>query len=978
MIADWWWWLSEFRGPDRRFLVVDIRHFLLRHPLYAAFNLSKWIEKLLKIETALAVLIALAKSPIRGKILDRPLIVHFVPLDGLAPIKVPFSDFEQEWVEKVRTAEGKNEIALKRRIHSECGLVAWMATHPDHLSNVVPFITCSKLHCLACSIWLKQFNSSMPKVMFEGSHGTLQPGWWPPILDDDAELDLLNRMTADLNTFFSTAKHPKDGSASSTSSGPPLQSNVSSSEEHVEYYTGAAVRWLVSLCLLLEVHEELFPLLHAMLQMPEFVEGPLAFATADGSVDVPRLQRLLLTGMGEAEREKLERATLGDVRTVDCPLLDGMMDAWIMPALEVQHVQEMRNALLGTSPTFYEFGDEDKPEVLELSPRLENVHGILLLRAPGSNPAASPLISTPTTDRALRSLALNISLRLPTLLSSPPSSGKSLLLSHLAGLLYPGVKNQIIHIHLADTSLDPRSLLGSYVSSPKQPGTFEWKEGVLVRSMRQGRWVVFEDVDRGSSEVLGVIKPLVESLGLRKWIGQRASLEVPSRRRVVAADGLAGATAQALIRLWDAVRVLGSAASTCDVGFRELEKFCTRVDRLLPSSHDTMDVDSDANTSLSSLLPNPTLREGHLPRGPRYNIAILIAQHLGLEPERREWVLNGRTPELDIEKDVNGRTLAIRVGRTRLAARATQVEISVHVARPFAMHRPAVLLLLRIATAVSIGEPVLLTGETGTGKTSVVTHLAALLRRPLVSLSLSHQTESADLVGGFKPIDARIPGSILHDRFLELFGGTFSRWKNEKFEAEVWKAVAEGRWKRAVGLWKESTRLAKERIQAKGKGEDPSANADTPRKRRKVDHVLNVSEATWSAFERDVMEFEVQHVQAKGKFAFGFVEGPLVEALRSGDWVLLDEINLASAETLECISGLLHGPTASMTLTEQGSVTQASSHALGGNAAIRNVTQLSAILKQLAESRQIADGSNHRPQYSMRTLSWASHSRRIL
>jgi midasin (ATPase involved in ribosome maturation) len=25
-------------------------------------------------------------------------------------------------------------------------------------------------------------------------------------------------------------------------------------------------------------------------------------------------------------------------------------------------------------------------------------------------------------------------------------------------------------------------------------------------------------------------------------------------------------------------------------------------------------------------------------------------------------------------------------------------------------------------------------------------------------------------------------------------------------------------------------------------------------------------------------------VQGKGKFAFGFVEGPLVKALRSGDW----------------------------------------------------------------------------------------------
>ncbi|KAJ6585296.1 midasin nuclear AAA ATPase [Mycena capillaripes] len=900
---------------------------------------------------------------------------------------------------------------------------------------------------------------------------------------------------------------------------------------------------LVALCYLLEVHEELFPVLHTMLQRPEFRVGPIAETN-----DVPRLQRLLLayyrilqanrelprhhlwslsplsrliwtpgmdnavrwlaircyslqSGMGEGERETLEREALGDVCAVDCPLeygrnADGSvneMDAWVMPVFEVQRIQEMRRAILEQPQTFYE-GAGTEPWAL--SPRLVNVHGVLLLRGSVAPPTPSPLISTETTVQALRSLAIHMSLRLPTLLSSPPSSGKSLLLSHLAELLHPGVKNQIIHIHLADTSLDPRSLLGSYVSSPTQPGTFEWKEGVLVRSMRQGRWVVFEDIDRGSNEVLGVLKPLAESLGPGKWIGQRASLDVPSRGRVVAADGfaifatrsvvpsrtgafppplffgahkfheillssptpdelkiiidsrfprLAGSTAQALICLWEAVRALGSAASTRDVGLRELEKFCTRVQRLLPSSHEAMDVDVDASGTipLSSIFPNPTLREemyleardvffgaGTTTASARAHIdsiALVIAQHLGLEPERSAWVLTGRTPEFEIEKDVNARPLAIRVGRTRLSARPVKAEILAPT-RPFAMHRPAVLLLSRIATAVSIGEPVLLTGETGTGKTSVVTHLASLLRRPLISLNLSHQTESADLVGGFKPIDARIPGSVLYERFLELFGGTFSRRKNEKFEAEVRKAVGEGKWKRAVGLWKESTRLARERIQAKVKGdsmEDPSANADTPRKRRKVDHTLNVSEASWTDFEREVGEFEVQHVQAKGKFAFGFVEGPLVKALRSGDWVLLDEINLASPETLECISALLNGPTASITLTEQGSLEPVPRHpdfrlfacmnpatdvgkkdlppnirsrfteidvpppdadretllsivtqyigdqAVGDKAAIMNVAEFYAAVKQLADTRQIADGSNHKPHYSMRTLARA-------
>ena len=41
-------------------------------------------------------------------------------------------------------------------------------------------------------------------------------------------------------------------------------------------------------------------------------------------------------------------------------------------------------------------------------------------------------------------------------------------------------------------------------------------------------------------------------------------------------------------------------------------------------------------------------------------------------------------------------------------------------------------------------------------------------------------------------------------------------------------------------------------------------------------------------------------------------------ALKAGDWVLLDEINLASAETLECLSGLLESTAGSVVLMERG------------------------------------------------------------
>ena len=526
---------------------------------------------------------------------------------------------------------------------------------------------------------------------------------------------------------------------------------------------------------------------------------------------------------------------------------------------------------------------------MHVSPLIVNVHGVLMLRSSIPTQTTTSLIDTPTAVVSLRDIALHLSLRVPILLTSSPSSGKSLLVSHMATLLYPDMRNHIVTIHLADTSLDPRSLLGSYISSPTRPGTFEWKEGVLVRAMREGKWVVLEDVDRATMEVLGIIKPLVESLGPDKWIGGRARLEVPSRGTVEAEDSfalfatrslqpsrtgtfpsptffgahkffeivvgsptasdlhiiigtkfprLAGPPTQSLINLWESVRALGSQASTRDIGLRELERFCARVSGLLPASHQSMDIDEGPTQprSLAEIFPNPTIREdifleardvffgaGATTASGRAHLEAIIrvvAEHLGLSDERRDYILHSRTPEFDTEKDVNGRIIAVRAGHTRLSARGAKMEIAPAAVRPFAMHRPAMSLIARLASAISHSEPVLLTGETGTGKTSIVTHLASLLRRPLISLNLSNQTESSDILGGFKPVDARVPGGELQERFLEMFGGTFSRKKNAHFEESVRKAVQERKWKRATGLWLEAVKLAKDRIKKKQTEED--------------------------------------------------------------------------------------------------------------------------------------------------------------
>jgi midasin len=499
----------------------------------------------------------------------------------------------------------------------------------------------------------------------------------------------------------------------------------------------------------------------------------------------------------------------------------------------------------------------------------------------------TPLVPTHSAVNALRALTLYVSLCLPVLLTSPPSSGKTLLLSHLASSIYPGVKNQLVTINLADTSVDARSLLGSYVQSARSPGTFEWKEGVLVQAMRTGRWVIFQGIDKGSNEVLGTLKPLVESLGTGKWIGGRARLVIPNRGEVVAAESfaifatrslsvsgdghfspptflgahnfyevnvstptheelhtiiaasfpkLSGPVAWGITILWNAIKAVRSTATDREISLRDLRRYCSRLDAVLPTPYLPPDVDaSQIQMShvgvLVSVFPNPTLREemfleardvffgaGSLTAASRTRtiaLAGIVAEHLGLTQERCGWLLSQHAPEVDNELDPNGRTTAVRLGRIKLSVRPSNSDVMPPPMRPFAMHRPAAALMSRIATCVYAGEPVLLTGETGTGKTSVITHLASLLHRLLISVNLSQQTESSDLLGSFKPIDARVPGFELQLRFLDLFRNTFSQKKNVKFEEATWQAVKEGKWKRAAGLWKESYRSAKDRIRGK-------------------------------------------------------------------------------------------------------------------------------------------------------------------
>jgi midasin len=82
-------------------------------------------------------------------------------------------------------------------------------------------------------------------------------------------------------------------------------------------------------------------------------------------------------------------------------------------------------------------------------------------------------------------------------------------------------------------------------------------------------------------------------------------------------------------------------------------------------------------------------------------------------------------------------------------------------------------------------EPVLLVGETGTGKTTLVQKLALLHGVKLTVINMSQQSDISDLLGGYKPVDVRKLACPLTEEFQDLFNQTFSQKTNTRFIQEV-------------------------------------------------------------------------------------------------------------------------------------------------------------------------------------------------
>lgn len=317
------------------------------------------------------------------------------------------------------------------------------------------------------------------------------------------------------------------------------------------------------------------------------------------------------------------------------------------------------------------------------------------------------------------------------------------------------------------------------------------------------------------------------------------------------------------------------------ISTRDLFKWCSRsvLDFDVSSQNSALRVLQDAIDIFCSSLP--TVEE-------RTNLSIEISTKLGIINEKGRFYCNEYKPNVALNAE------HMHAGRGQLGRVASYNSKKIR----FCFTRPSACLLERIMCCIVHKEPVLLVGETGTGKTSSLQYLANAVGRKLVVINMNQQSDSADLLGGYKPVDMKFIFAPIKREFENLFCSYFSVEHNKKFLKNINYCFNEQRWDYLLRLMKKSCLAALERL----------SNEQRPKS-------LNFHEQ-WSQIRVKIQKLELQ--SKNNQLAFSFIEGSLVTAIKNGYWVLLDEINLATAETLECLSGLLEGSQGSLNLIERG------------------------------------------------------------
>jgi MoxR-like ATPase len=204
-----------------------------------------------------------------------------------------------------------------------------------------------------------------------------------------------------------------------------------------------------------------------------------------------------------------------------------------------------------------------------------------------------------------------------------------------------------------------------------------------------------------------------------------------------------------------------------------------------------------------------------------------------------------------------------------------------------------------------------LVGESACGKTSLVRALATLCGARLVEFSANSAVDTSELLGGFEQVDATRHRRRALAAVAGLVEQARTRWLHDgaAADARATASLAElhRRW-HAVDRQSSSTPLPAERYDALDQlVEQLAAHDDVGDARAKL------------ALARELDGAGADAASGKAVGRFEWIDGVLIEALETGAWLLIDNVNFCPPSVLDRLNPLLE-PNGVLLVNERGLV----------------------------------------------------------
>ena len=569
--------------------------------------------------------------------------------------------------------------------------------------------------------------------------------------------------------------------------------------------------------------------------------------------------------------------------------------------LKQSAMQELQRLVPLSHASSLEFSLSNDKESIRIGP-------FSVRKGNGSQVQPSFNFGAPTTfSNALR-VVRACQLNKPILLEGSPGVGKTSLVTALASV----VGQTLSRINLSDQT-DLIDLFGSDLPvEGGAPGQFAWKSADFLRALQEGHWVLLDEMNLAPQAVLEGLNSVLDHRGTVFIPELGFSFEKHPSFRIFAAQnpqnqgggrkGLPKSFVNRFTKVYveelhpkDQLLISQHLFPDCPIEWLEgMINFNSRLNEEVAQKKAFAREGAPWEFNLRDLIrwgsmlkhnerlehPSQYLHALYLHRfrtlGDREKVSRLFMESLPIQP-----VLSAPRPSVSPSY--------LQIG-AHLSTRNNSIPHRPHPPLP-----PSHLKYLEtIATCSSRGWLIILTGDRSSGKSSLLRIFANLSGNFLQEISINPTTDTTDILGSFAQVDVKIRLDKLRHKF-DAFIDDLARC-SDLIEGNILAPAL------FQGIWSDGH-------------QDSLTYLENFISRLPVlqSTVLNQAKEDLLSHARSLL----LSLDAHGRFEW--VDGPLVQALKEGHWVVLDGANLCSPSVLDRLNSLCESGGVLM-LNERGSV----------------------------------------------------------